>query len=282
MSQQQKQEFVDLLEEDKPIAQQKFVCVSFVSPENIITSKQEYMFNHFVKSWDLLKSMEKYAKFTAFLAYKYNLDPAEVNNDVAEFCKDESAALNEASHSISQDYKTFLEKHGDKLEEQYNEDHNFQTSVRGLKVRGVFPTQSEAEMRAKLLRGVDPYFDVFVGPVGVWMPWDPDAYKTGRVEFLEDELNKLMHKKRDNEEAAKDYFDERVKEQKKKAIEENRAKAAETGNKLSQTLNENGELVGIKNMNTQVTELESTGKDVNEEDVRRILFENENVITKRN
>ena len=25
--------FVDLLEEDKPIANQKFVCVSFVSPE---------------------------------------------------------------------------------------------------------------------------------------------------------------------------------------------------------------------------------------------------------
>jgi len=28
--------YVDLLEEDKPIAGQKFVCVSFVSPENII------------------------------------------------------------------------------------------------------------------------------------------------------------------------------------------------------------------------------------------------------
>ena len=27
--------YVDLLEEDKPISGQKFVCVSFVSPENI-------------------------------------------------------------------------------------------------------------------------------------------------------------------------------------------------------------------------------------------------------
>jgi hypothetical protein len=28
--------YVDLLEEDKPISGQKFVCVSFVSPENIL------------------------------------------------------------------------------------------------------------------------------------------------------------------------------------------------------------------------------------------------------
>ena len=32
--------YVDLLEEDKPIAGQKFVCVSFVSPENILKQKE--------------------------------------------------------------------------------------------------------------------------------------------------------------------------------------------------------------------------------------------------
>ena len=31
--------YVDLLEEDKPISGQKFVCVSFVSPENILMQK---------------------------------------------------------------------------------------------------------------------------------------------------------------------------------------------------------------------------------------------------
>ena len=33
------QKYVDLLEEDKPISGQKFVCVSFVSPENVLTKK---------------------------------------------------------------------------------------------------------------------------------------------------------------------------------------------------------------------------------------------------
>ena len=42
--------YVDLLEEDKPISGQKFACVSFVSPENILTQKNTqdtfYTFNN--------------------------------------------------------------------------------------------------------------------------------------------------------------------------------------------------------------------------------------------
>ena len=32
---------VDLLDEDKPIANQKFVCISFVSPEKILEKKED-------------------------------------------------------------------------------------------------------------------------------------------------------------------------------------------------------------------------------------------------
>ena len=32
--------YIDLLDEDKPIAGQKFTCVSFVSPENILQDKK--------------------------------------------------------------------------------------------------------------------------------------------------------------------------------------------------------------------------------------------------
>ena len=269
--------YVDLLEEDKPIAQQKFVCVSFVSPENVIASKQEFFFERFVKSWDLTKSLEKYAQFTGFLAYKYNLDAQTVNDDLAEFCKEESASLTKTS--LSDDYKTFLDKNETTLEDEYNASNAFQTSVRGIKVRGVYPSQPEAEMRAKLLREVDPNFDVYVGPVGLWMPWEPDAYKTGRVEYLEEELNELMSKKKTNEESAKDYFTKRVKESKQKAMEDNIAKAEQTGNKLTQTI-QNGELVGIRNMNTQAAALEAS-QIITPESVRRTLFEDENVVTKQ-
>ena len=237
---------VDLLEEDKPIAQQKFVCVSFVSPENIIKSKEQFQFDQFVKTWDMVKSVEKFAKFTAFLAYKYNLDTEQVTTDLTEFCKEESETLN--SMSVSDDYKTFLDKNLEALELEYSKQHNFQTNTRGLKIRGVYPSQEEAEVRAKMLRENDPYFDVYVGPVGVWMPWEPDAYRTGKVDFLEKELNELMSNKKANEDNAKEFFNNRVKETKKKAMEENITKATNTGNKLTQTLDKNGELIGVKNI----------------------------------
>lgn len=258
---------VDLLEEDKPIAQQKFVCVSFVSPENIIKSKNEFYFSQFVKTWDLYKSTQKYAQFTAFLAYKYNLNAEQVTEDLTDFCKEESKKLE--SEPVTDDYKNFLDKNIDAMELEYTKQNNFQTNTRGLKIRGVFPSQEEAEMRAKLLREHDPNFDVYVGPVGVWMPWEPDAYKTGRVEFLESQLNELMSKKKENEDTAKDYFNQRIKENKKKAIEENMEKAGKHGNKLTQTLDNNGDLIGVKNI-------------VDVADVRKMLFENDNVITKNN
>jgi hypothetical protein len=100
-------------------------------------------------------------------------------------------------------------------------------------------------LRAKKLRESDPHHDIFVGPVGVWMPWDPDAYKTGRVEFMEEELNQLHQEKVKNEEKAKQEFDQRIRDAKRKAIEENVKKARESGNKLTQTLSEDGELIGV-------------------------------------
>ena len=69
----------------------------------------------------------------------------------------------------------------------------------------------------------------------MWMPWDPEAYKTGKVEYLEEELNQLMYEKK-NEAKAKDEFDKRVKESKVEAIEKNKELAAETGNKLTQNV----------------------------------------------
>jgi hypothetical protein len=252
---------VDLLDEDKPISNQKFVCVSFVSPENIIKRKEEFFFEQFVKTWDLVKSMQKYAQFTAFLAYKYNLNTEQITTDLNEFCKEEAVDL--AKETISDDYKTFLDKHLDELELEYNKQNEFQTSTRGLKIRGVFPSQEEAELRAKMLREYDPNFDVYVGPVGMWMPWEPDAYRTGQVNFLEDQLNELMMNKQKNEASAKEYFDKRVKDMKRKAIEENIKKATESGNKLSQTIDEQDNLVNVKNV-----------------DIRKTLFETDNVVTK--
>ena len=188
--------------------------------------------------------MERYFEFIHFIAYKYSLKVETLIDDFNDFIKEETSKLQKSG--IEDDYKNFMDKQEEKLSEKFNTEHAFQTSVRGLKVRGVYNTQEAAELKSKKLRENDPNHDIFVGPVGIWVPWDPDAYKTGRVEHLEDELNALHSEKLKNEEMAKKEFEERVRETKKKAIAENIEKAKENNNKLTQRIDEEGNLVGVK------------------------------------
>jgi len=268
--------YVDLCDEDQPIAGQKFACLSFVSPEKVLKQREQFIFEQFVKEWDFNKSITKFVEFLNFVSFKYSVKSDDLMNDFQEFAKEEKEKLKE--YSVEDDFKTFMDQNEENLNEKFQKENNFQTSVRGLKVRGVFPTQEEAELKCKKLREVDANHDIYVGPVGIWIPWDPDAYKTGRIEFMEDELNQLHNEKIKNELKAKEQFDLRVKETKKKAIEENIKKARETGNVLTQTLNEDGDLVGVRDNvdfeGREVSDLEETKK--RNEDLKEKLMNNEN------
>ena len=201
--------YVDLLEEDKPIAGQKFACISFVSPEKILKKKELYFFEEFLKHWDFTKSTQKFTQFLNYLSFKYNMDFDNIMKDFEEFTKSESNELTKTT--IDDDYKNFLDAKEEELNESFSSIFNFETNTRGIKIRGVYPTQQEAELRCRMLREVDPNHDVYVGPIGMWMPWEPEAYKTGRVEYLEEELNQLMKEKNLNEKNAKHQFEKRVK-----------------------------------------------------------------------
>ena len=265
--------YVDLLDEDKPLSGQRYACLSFISPEKILKQRDLFNFEAFLKQWDMNKSLQKYNHFMSFLAYKYGLNFDNLTKDLQDFCAEEKENL--FTYTIEDDYTNFIDLNEEKLDESFNSTHKFQTSVRGVKVRGCYPSQQEAELRCKLLREVDPNHDVFVGPVGMWMPFHPEAYKTGRVEYLEDELNQLMHEKDKNEKQAKTEFDTRVRETKEKAIADNMKKAIESGNVLTQTINADGQLVSVKDMNT--SEL-SLNENSSLSDIRKELFEGENVV----
>jgi len=236
--------YIDLCDEDPPIAGQKFACLSFISPEKILKKRETYMFDQFIKQWDFKKSMDKFFDFLQFISFKYGLEIDGLVNDYTEFVTEESPKLK--SQGVEEDFKNFLDKNEDDLIQRFQKENNFQTSVRGLKIRGVFPSQEEAEMKCKKIRDLDPNHDILVGPIGMWLPWDPDAYKTGRIEFMEEELNQLHNEKVKNEARAKEEFERRVKESKKKAIEENIKLAQKSGNVLTQRIDEEGNLVGVK------------------------------------
>ena len=236
--------YVDLLDEDDAVAGQKFACMSFISPEKVLKKRETFLFDQVVTQWDLSKSMSKFSDFINFISYKYNLKVEDVISDFNDFTKEEEEKMK--AMTVNDDYANFLDKNEDRLTEKFLKDNAFQTSTRGLKIRGVFANQEEAEMRCKKLRELDPNHDIYVGPVGIWIPWDPDAYKTGRVEFMEEELNQLHQEKVKNEAKAKEEFDRRIKETKRKAIEENIKLAQKSGNVLTQTMDENGNLIGVK------------------------------------
>ena len=267
--------YVDLLEEDKPISGQKFVCMSFVSPDKVLKQKEIFLFEEFLKNWDFNKSMEKFLQFLNFISFKYNISFEDLNTDFKDFIQEEKSNLSKSN--LADDYKTYLDNNEDELQKKFDVQNNFQTSTRGLKIRGVYPTQEEAELRCKMLREIDSNHDIMVGPVGLWMPWDPEAYKTGRVEYMEEELNQLMHEKYKNETNAKTAFEQRVKETKQKAIEENIKKAEKTGNTLSQTIDQNGNLIGVNNTNTTEFAL-GESENISTADICKELFDSENVV----
>ena len=89
-----------------------------------------------------------------------------------------------------------------------------------------------------------------------------------------------MNNKNENERVAKQEFEKRIKETRRKAIEENIKKAKETGNKLTQNITEDGQLVGVKNSSTIESSLGSSNEPVTSADIRKELFEGENILTR--
>ena len=174
-------EKVDYLEVDDPIPGQNFVCLSFVSPESLIQDKEAFKVSKFLQS----------------------------------YCKDKKLTF----EKVYEEYKDFTYKFSDNLQKDFDEQNKFQTNVRGLKVRGVFESREAAESKAKKLQTIDSDFNVFVGQVGYWLPWDPNADKIEDEHFQNSQLNDMMEKYKENN-INKDIFYEEQKREKVKAARE--------------------------------------------------------------
>lgn len=101
-----------------------------------------------------------------------------------------------------------------------------QTSLLGMKVRGVFDDYEVACRKAKELQEMDPAFHVFVGEVGKWLPYDPDPESkfVKSSEYANEELNNIMKNYLINQEKAKVFHQKRKYEKTRKNLEENLGK----------------------------------------------------------
>jgi hypothetical protein len=206
----------DYLDVDKPLTGQNYYCISFVSPEKILEQKDKFMFYHFERAVykkqsnmlnDALSKMidnnnDGNVDIADIISLKKSLDNSYKEYDV-EF---------EKFKDLFEDFKFQNEE---KIGEDFDKSNNFRTSVRGVKVRGVFDTKREADVRAAVLQRQDSLFDVFVGQIGYWCPWDPNPQKIGDIEYMNNDLNKLVKEYKANE-VKKDMFYQEQKSQRQK------------------------------------------------------------------
>lgn len=86
----------------------------------------------------------------------------------------------------------------------------------GLKIRGCFPTKDEASAHAKRLQKEDATFDIYLVESGKWLLIPPDRDKINDVHYVEEKLEEIMVKYRENQREAKIMFEKRKKDMSEK------------------------------------------------------------------
>lgn len=234
------EETEDFLTVDNPIPGQKFVCLSFVSPEAVIAQKNDYYaYNFYAHQMECLKELVGDIVTDEDTKTKLNdlfgtLDLTSVVN-ASRAQKGIAFNENQSFHSnpySSEDefnkYRVCLDsyKYTDsaRMDEEFDEMVDLQTSVRGVKVRGCFESFKEAKLRAKALQNKEPNFHVWVGPVGYWLPFDGNPDKVEEQEYKEGELNQIVKEYKLNEQKRETFQEKRIEEERKISIEKAKAK----------------------------------------------------------
>lgn len=216
---------IDYLDEDPEIPTQKYTVVSFLSPEKIIKQKQEFFFEKFIQWMDYDWKVKGLEHFVAFLSKKYNIKIDDLLKDAEEFAKVRHAEIK--ATDVPEQYQVFLLKNEKDLQEQFDNQVEFKTNVRGVKVRRCFATVEEAQIFAKVLQRKYPKDNLYIGKVGAWLPWDPSEHLMPEVEYAEKELNELMRKYKENEANREIFFADQREEAIKKQKEENERRKRE-------------------------------------------------------
>ena len=197
---------IDYLDEDPEIPTQRYCVISFLSPEKVLKQRAEFFNEKFIEwleyDWKI-KGMQQYM---SFLSKKYSLKVDDLFKDLDEFTKVHNDEIKKTD--IHEQYEVFLLKNEKDLETEFSEKVGFLTNVRGVKVRRVFASLEETQNYAKVLQRRYPKDNLYVGKVGMWLPWDPSEHLMPEVEYAEKELNELMRKYKENEVNREIFFEE--------------------------------------------------------------------------
>jgi hypothetical protein len=222
----------DYLEEDPELRGQKYCCLSFLSPEKILENKEVFRFNKFTDNFskdinELFHNMKQ----------KYP-DDADAFQSIA----DKYRFLFNKKH-LQDEYKYFIDEKSEEIDKEFSNTVDFQTNVRGIKVRGSYDSMREAQIRSEVLKRKDKNHNIFIAQVGCWCPWDPCADQIDDQHYGEDQLNTLMKKYRENQSHKDEVFDERKdkmlqaqKENNEKILKQNELKEEDVKDSVNEVL----------------------------------------------
>jgi hypothetical protein len=188
----------DFLDQDPPLRGQNYVCLSFVSPEDVLKKKEVFVFEKFMASFS--SSM---GEFFDRLTEKYPDD-----SDALRSIRERYSFVFKPEN-LQNEYNYFQDSNSAALEDDFYKQNDFQTSIRGIKIRGTFDTLREAEIRAQVLKKLDDKFHVYVAQVGCWCPWSPNPDEIQNQEYAESHLNTLMKHYKQNQDKRDVFYEER-------------------------------------------------------------------------
>lgn len=202
----------DYLDLDDEVPGQRYVCLSFLSPEKVLELKEVYVFSRFVES--------RCAALSSMLTELSELG-GEYAAKASLFRERHEGWLDASKTSL--EYDAYVMDNEELLNREFAERNDFLTCVRGIKVRGSYDTLAEAHARCEAIKRLDDRFDVYVGTVGAWCPWDPSPESIKDVEYSETELNTLMKKYKENHESRGKAYSESTASKVAAAIAEGKA-----------------------------------------------------------
>ena len=241
---------MDYLEEDAPIRGQNFACVSFISPEKVLDDKKIFTFTKFTENF--CKEMNELFQN---MKIKYPDD-----DDAFKAIADRYRYLFNEKH-MQEEFKYFEDEKEDEINREFSEKVNFQTNVRGFKLRGCYDTLREAQVRSEVLKRKDRQHNIYITQVGCWCPWDPNPNNIDDQHYAEDQLNTLMKKYRENQQQKDEIFEKR----KNEMLEAQKAKVAKSKELASKESIDNTDNINDSEnvvLNSTISDVEKTVEDV--------------------
>lgn len=193
----------DYLKQDAPVRGQNYACVSFVSPENVIRSRDVYDMCAFVR--DLGQDVVRLFETVENVSH-HDLHVKET----LALLRERHAYLTD-EEEMQQQLELFRSKQADRLQKEFQAQNGPHTSTRGFKIRSVHDTLEEANISGRAISRNDPVHNVFVTSVGKWCPWDPTG-QTQDSEAALTEVNTLLHSYDQKVRQARDLYEHRKRE----------------------------------------------------------------------